>query len=159
AAGHRAIEVLGQLVSSVGRSSLSWDAQIVREPPCSYNRAPMRLITSTHDLSQFCERLARHQYVTVDTECIREQTFWPKLCLIQLAAPGHEAIVDPLEPGIDLVPFHRLMANEKVVKVFHAARQDLEIVWTQARLVPHPIFDTQVAAMVCGFGESVSYVN
>lgn len=119
----------------------------------------MRLITTTKDLGDFCERLAQHDFATVDTEFIREQTFWPRLCLIQLAGPGEEAIVDPLEPGIDLAPFYRLMANERVVKVFHAARQDLEIVWTQARLIPHPIFDTQVAAMVCGFGESVSYVN
>lgn len=119
----------------------------------------MRLITTTKDLSAFCERLAQHDFVTVDTEFIREQTFWPKLCLIQLAGPADEAIVDPLEPGIDLAPFYALMANDKVVKVFHAARQDLEIVWTQAHLMPQPIFDTQVAAMVCGFGESVSYVN
>ena len=119
----------------------------------------MRLIKTTKDLRQFCELLAQHDFVTVDTEFIREQTFWPKLCLIQLAGPADEAVVDPLEPGIDLAPFYELMANEKVVKVFHAARQDVEIVWTQARLIPHPIFDTQVAAMVCGFGESVSYVN
>ncbi len=119
----------------------------------------MRLITTTQALSQFCDRLSQHEFVTVDTEFIREQTFWPKLCLIQLAGPGEEAIVDPLERGIDLAPFYQLMANDRVVKVFHAARQDLEIVWTQARLIPHPIFDTQVAAMVCGFGESVSYVS
>ncbi len=119
----------------------------------------MRLITTTEDLNQLCERLAQHEFVTVDTEFIREQTFWPKLCLIQLAGPGDEAVVDPLEAGIDLAPFYQLMANEQVVKVFHAARQDLEIVWTQAHLMPKPIFDTQVAAMVCGFGESVSYVN
>ena len=119
----------------------------------------MRLITSTSDLDQFCDRLSQHEFVTVDTEFIREQTFWPKLCLIQLAGPGEEAIVDPLERGIDLAPFYQLMANANVVKVFHAARQDLEIVWTQAKLIPHPIFDTQVAAMVCGFGKSVSYVS
>jgi ribonuclease D len=119
----------------------------------------MRLIKTTSELRQFCERLANNEFVTVDTEFIREQTFWPKLCLIQLASPSEEAIVDPLEGGIDLAPFYELMANESVVKVFHAARQDLEIVWTQARLIPHPIFDTQVAAMVCGFGESVSYVS
>jgi ribonuclease D len=121
--------------------------------------ALMRLIKTTSELREFCERLAQHEFVTVDTEFIREQTFWPKLCLIQLASPSEEAIVDPLEAGIDLAPFYELMANESVVKVFHAARQDLEIVWTQARLIPHPIFDTQVAAMVCGFGESVSYVS
>jgi ribonuclease D len=119
----------------------------------------MRLITTTHELAQICTSLGKHDFVCVDTEFIREQTFWPKLCLIQVAGPGEEAIVDPLSPDIELKPFYDLMANESVVKVFHAARQDLEIVWTQARLIPHPIFDTQVAAMVCGFGESVSYVN
>ena len=119
----------------------------------------MRLITTTQDLAALCTRLGRHEFVAVDTEFIREQTFWPQLCLIQVAGPDDEAIIDPLSPGIDLKPFYDLMANEAVVKVFHAARQDLEIVWTQAKLIPHPIFDTQVAAMVCGFGESVSYVN
>jgi len=119
----------------------------------------MRLITTTQELNDLCHRLSEHGFVAVDTEFIREQTFWPKLCVIQLAGPSEEAIVDPLTPGIALAPFYELMANERVVKVFHAARQDLEIVWTQARLIPHPIFDTQVAAMVCGFGESVSYVS
>jgi ribonuclease D len=119
----------------------------------------MRFITTTPELSDVCRRLGNQPFVAVDTEFIREQTFWPKLCVIQLAAPGEEAIVDPLASGLDLAPFFQLMANERIVKVFHAARQDLEIVWTQARLIPHPIFDTQVAAMVCGFGESVSYVS
>lgn len=119
----------------------------------------MRLITTTQELGDLCQRLSEHNFVAVDTEFIREQTFWPRLCVIQLAGPRDEAIVDPLTPGIALAPFYELMANERVVKVFHAARQDLEIVWTQARLIPHPIFDTQVAAMVCGFGESVSYVS
>jgi ribonuclease D len=119
----------------------------------------MHVISTTSDLSRLCRRFSEHSFVAVDTEFIREQTFWPKLCVIQLAGPGDEAIVDPLAPGIDLAPFYALMASERVVKVFHAARQDLEIVWTQARLIPHPIFDSQVAAMVCGFGESVSYVS
>jgi len=119
----------------------------------------MRLITSTPDLASACAELARHDFVAVDTEFIREQTFWPKLCLIQMAAPGVEALVDPLAPGLDLQPFYGLMADTRVTKVFHAARQDVEIVWNQARTIPAPLFDTQVAAMVCGFGESVSYVN
>ncbi len=119
----------------------------------------MRVITTTTDLSDLCRRLSTHKFVTVDTEFIREQTFWPRLCVIQLAGPGDEAIVDPLSPGMDLAPFFALMADPGVVKVFHAARQDLEIVWIQAKLIPHPIFETQVAAMVCGFGESVSYVS
>jgi ribonuclease D len=97
--------------------------------------------------------------VAVDTEFLREQTFWPELCLIQMAGPGDECIVDPLAPGLDLAPFLALMSNEEVVKVFHAGRQDIEIVFAKSGLVPKPIFDTQVAAMVCGFGESVSYSN
>jgi ribonuclease D len=119
----------------------------------------MRLITTTTDLATTCTELARHDFVAVDTEFIREQTFWPKLCLIQMAGPGVEALVDPLAAGIDLAPFYALMADTRVTKVFHAARQDVEIVWNQARTIPAPLFDTQVAAMVCGFGESVSYVN
>jgi ribonuclease D len=119
----------------------------------------MNPITTTRELSELCDRLSRQDFVAVDTEFIREQTFWPKLCLIQLAGPGEGAIVDPLSPGMVLAPFFELMANERVVKVFHAARQDLEIVWTQAQLIPHPIFDTQVAGMVCGFGEAASYVS
>jgi ribonuclease D len=119
----------------------------------------MRLITKSEDLAQACKSLGRGAFVAVDTEFIREQTYWPRLCLIQLAGPREEALVDPLSPRIALKPFYDLMANDRVVKVFHAARQDLEIVWNQARVIPHPIFDTQVAAMVCGFGESVSYVT
>jgi ribonuclease D len=119
----------------------------------------MRPIVTTSNLAQACARLRRHGFVAVDTEFIREHTFWPKLCLIQMAGPEEELIVDPLAEGLDLSPFYDLLADERVIKVFHAARQDLEIVWTQARLIPHPIFDTQVAAMVCGFGEAVSYSN
>lgn len=119
----------------------------------------MRVITSTEELAQVCERLERHPYVAVDTEFMRETTFFPKLCLIQMAGPGDEVVVDPLAPGLDLAPFYRLMANEAVEKVFHAARQDVEIVYIQAKVLPKPLFDTQIAAMVCGFGESVSYVN
>lgn len=119
----------------------------------------MRLISTTQELTLVCKRLAQHEFVAVDTEFIREQTFWPKLCLIQLAGPEDEVLVDPLQSDIDLAPFYDLMANERVVKVFHAAKQDVEIVWKQARVIPRPLFDTQVAAMVCGFGEAVSYVN
>jgi ribonuclease D len=99
----------------------------------------------------------KSDFVTVDTEFIRETTFWPELCLIQMAAPDVTALIDPLAPGIDLAPFFDLMANEAVTKVFHAARQDIEIVFHLGGLIPHPVFDTQVAAMVCGFGDSVSY--
>jgi ribonuclease D len=117
----------------------------------------MRVITTQEELESVIAAFEKSEFVTVDTEFIRETTFWPILCLIQIAAPGIEALIDPLAPGIDLKPFFRLMANEAVLKVFHAARQDIEIIVHLGNLVPHPVFDTQVAAMVCGFGDSVSY--
>jgi ribonuclease D len=119
----------------------------------------MQTITTTPELAALCETLAKSDYVAVDTEFLREQTFWPLLCLIQLAGPEAEAVVDPLAPGLDLAPFYRLMADNSTVKVFHAARQDIEIVFLKSGIVPTPVFDTQVAAMVCGFGDSISYVN
>ncbi len=119
----------------------------------------MRVITTTSELSALCEVLAKSEYVAVDTEFLREQTFWPLLCLIQLAGPEAEAVVDPLSPNLDLAPFYQLMADTSVVKVFHAARQDIEIVFLKSEIVPTPVFDTQVAAMVCGYGDSISYVN
>lgn len=117
----------------------------------------MKLITTTADLADACARLASHPFVTVDTEFLRETTYYPKLCLIQLASPDEAVLVDPLAPELDLAPFFGLMVNEAVVKVFHAARQDLEIVWMLGRVLPTPLFDTQVAAMVCGYGDSVGY--
>lgn len=133
----------------------------MRDKPVSlrYIASPMHVITSTPDLQDTCNRLAAADFVAVDTEFMREQTFWPELCLIQIAGPEAEAIIDPMADGIDLAPFFALMENESVTKVFHAARQDIEIVVAQTGKVPHPVFDTQVAAMVCGFGESISYVN
>jgi ribonuclease D len=119
----------------------------------------MHLVTSTSDLIQVCNRLSSAEFITVDTEFMREQTFWPELCLVQVASDTVEAIIDPLAPGIDLKVFYALMANEQVTKVFHAARQDIEIMYSEAGLIPAPIFDTQVAASVCGYGDSVSYVN
>ena len=119
----------------------------------------MHVIETTAALAAACKQFAAHDFVAVDTEFMREATFWPKLCLVQLAGPGNEAIVDPMAKGLDLAPFYDLMANPKVVKVFHAARQDIEIVYIQAKVIPTPLVDTQVAAMVCGFGESISYVN
>jgi ribonuclease D len=119
----------------------------------------MQLISTTDALAQACRRLAGHPYVTVDTEFMREQTFYPELCLIQMASPEEELLVDPLAEGIDLEPFLRLMADQNVLKVFHAARQDLEIIYLKSRALPEPLFDTQVAAMVCGFGDSVSFSN
>src|SRR5688500_1398207 len=117
----------------------------------------MEIITTTESLEGLCVDLAKDSYVTVDTEFMREQTFWPELCLIQLAGERREDIIDPLAEHLTLKPFFKLLANKKVTKVFHAARQDLEIVWLKAKLIPEPIFDTQVAAMVCGFGDQVSY--
>jgi ribonuclease D len=117
----------------------------------------MHLITTQDELTAAIERLETSEFVTIDTEFIRETTYWPELCLIQLAAPGHSALIDPLAEGIDLAPFFHLMGNESVTKVFHAARQDIEIIFNRGGLIPHPVFDTQVAAMVCGFGDSVSY--
>lgn len=117
----------------------------------------LMLITRTADLAAACRRLAEHAFVTVDTEFLRETTFWPKLCVIQLATEEEAFAVDALADGIDLKPFFDLMADERVVKVFHAARQDVEIVWHLAGMVPKPLFDTQVAAMVLGHGDSISY--
>src|SRR5215475_13856862 len=117
----------------------------------------MDLITTTADLAAVCARMARHPFVTVDTEFLRETTYYPLLCVAQMASADEALVVDALAPDIDLAPFHELMANEKVIKVFHAARQDIEIVWHAAKLIPHPIFDTQVAAMVLGYGDSISY--
>jgi ribonuclease D len=117
----------------------------------------MHLISTQQELESVIRTLAKSAFVTVDTEFIRETTFWPELCLIQMAAPDVTALIDPLAPDIDLAPFFELMANEAVIKVFHAARQDIEIIFHLGELIPHPVFDTQVAAMVCGFGDSVSY--
>ncbi|WP_306028831.1 ribonuclease D [Stappia sp. MMSF_3263] len=117
----------------------------------------MHIVTSTKDLADVCQRLAQHDFVAVDTEFLRETTFWPKLCVIQLASVEEAVIVDPLADELDLGPFFDLMRDESVVKVFHAARQDIEIVYHLGGFIPHPVFDTQVAAMVCGFGDSISY--
>jgi ribonuclease D len=117
----------------------------------------MDLITTTSELAAACARLASHPVITVDTEFLRETTYYPLLCVVQMASAEEAVVVDTLAEGIDLKPFFALMAEEKVLKVFHAARQDIEIVWHQAGIVPHPIFDTQVAAMVLGYGDSIAY--
>ncbi|WP_127523928.1 ribonuclease D [Mesorhizobium sp. Z1-4] len=117
----------------------------------------MNVITTQAELETAIETLRKSDFVTVDTEFIRETTFWPELCLIQMASPDAAYLIDPLAPGIDLAPFFALMADEAVLKIFHAARQDIEIIFHLGDLIPHPVFDTQVAAMVCGFGDSVSY--
>ena len=117
----------------------------------------MQIVTKTGDLEVLCERLSAYPYVTIDTEFLRESTFWPELCLIQIASDDESAIIDPLAAGISLDPLFKLLQNTSVLKVFHAGRQDLEIFHHLTGEVPTPIFDTQVAAMVCGFGESVGY--
>src|SRR3954470_16224317 len=117
----------------------------------------MDLITTTSALAQACARLAKHPVITVDTEFLRETTYYPLLCVVQLASPEEAVVIDTLAEGIDLTAFLDLMANEAVLKVFHAARQDIEIVWHRSATIPHPIFDTQVAAMVLGYGDSIAY--
>ena len=117
----------------------------------------MDLIATNDELAAACQRFARHPFVTVDTEFHRETTFWPILCVVQVASDDEALVIDALAEGLDLSPLFALMANENVVKVFHAARQDAEIFWKLAGVVPKPMFDTQVAAMVCGYGDQVSY--
>src|SRR5579864_632564 len=115
------------------------------------------LITDSDALAQFCARQQSAPFVAVDTEFMRERTYWPILCVVQVAGPDEAVAIDALAPGIDLAPLLALMADAAILKVFHAARQDLEIFFQLSRQVPHPVFDTQVAAMVCGFGDSASY--
>ncbi len=117
----------------------------------------MRIITETAALRDLCRDLAAEDYITVDTEFIRERTYWARLCLIQVAGAREAVIIDPLAEGIDLSPFFDLLADERVLKVFHAGRQDVEIFHHLAGRIPAPLFDTQIAAMVCGFGDQVSY--
>ena len=117
----------------------------------------MRIIETTADLRTLIAEMSGAPYGALDTEFMRDQTYWPKLCLIQIAAQGIEAIVDPLAEGIDLKPFYDLLKEPHIVKVLHAARQDIEILCQQGGVVPAPLFDTQIAAMVCGFGDAASY--
>ena len=117
----------------------------------------MASITTTKDLKALVSELEGAQYIALDTEFMRDQTYWPKLCLLQVAAPGIEAIVDPLADGLELAPFYKLLKSPKIVKVLHASRQDIEIFFHKGGVIPDPLFDTQIAAMVAGFGESVSY--
>lgn len=120
-----------------------------------------QILTTTDALAAFCARAATVPYVTVDTEFLRERTYFAQLCLVQLALPGEDdsdaVLVDPLAHGLSLAPLYELFANRDVVKVFHAARQDLEIFFVEGGIVPAPLFDTQVAAMVCGYGDQVGY--
>jgi ribonuclease D len=117
----------------------------------------MNLLTTSAEVATLCAELAREPYVAVDTEFMRDRTYWPKLCLVQLAGAKRHAAIDPLAKGIDLAPLCALMVNAQVLKVFHAARQDIEIFHRMTGAVPTPLFDTQLAAMVCGYGEEVGY--
>ena len=121
----------------------------------------MNIIKTTSELSQFCDYAYNFDYITVDTEFLRERTYYPKLCLIQLAIPGDQensaVLIDPLEGNLDLSPLYKIFLDSDIVKVFHAARQDLEIFFHDKNIIPSPLFDTQLAAMVCGFGEQVGY--
>ncbi len=117
----------------------------------------MRIIETTADLKALAKELNTAPYLALDTEFMRDSTYWPKLCLLQIAGPGVAAIIDPLAENIDLSPFFELIKNPKIVKVLHAGRQDIEIFWHKGRVIPDPLFDTQIVAMVCGFGEAASY--
>ena len=115
------------------------------------------MITTTKQLQELCHRFAKHPFMTVDTEFIREKTYYPQVCLIQLASPEEAVCVDPLAQGLDLSPLFALFQNTNVIKVFHACRQDIEIFYHLSHQIPVPVFDTQVGAMVCGYGDNVSY--
>src|SRR6266508_4225194 len=117
----------------------------------------MQPITTTKKLADACARMARHPFVTVDTEFLRESTYYPRLCVAQMASTDEAVVIDALANGIDFAPFFVLMADHNIVKVFHAARQDIEICWHEAGIIPSPIVDTQVAAMVLGSGIPIPY--
>jgi ribonuclease D len=117
----------------------------------------MELIADNESLAAFCQRIAGSRYITVDTEFIRDRTYWPVLCVVQAAGDNEAGAIDALAEGIDLKPFFALLAEPHLPKVFHAARQDIEIFWHLTGRIPAPLFDTQIAAMVCGFGDSVAY--
>src|SRR5258708_4944164 len=134
-----------------------WRSGFAAAGRARYREILMKLIPTTEALAAFCKPLAATEFIAVDTEFMRERTYWPKLCLAQVAGPDEAAAVDALADDIDLAPLDELMANDKVLKVFHAARQDLEIFYLRMNEVPQPLFDTQVAAMVCGHGEAASY--
>ncbi len=147
-----------QTIARTGQTSIQkFSAQAIDLRGRSRFPARMDLITTTESLYRLCDSLSAETFITVDTEFMRESTYWPDLCLIQVAGETVNGLIDPLAPGIDLKPFFALMDNPRVLKVFHAARQDIEIMVHRAGIVPHPVFDTQIAAMVCGFGDQVGY--
>ena len=119
----------------------------------------MNIVTTTKQLNDLCKTLSKQEFVTIDLEFLRDKTYYAKLCLIQIACIDEAAIIDPLAPDINLTSFFKLLQNKKIVKVFHSCRQDIEIIYNLTDSIPEPLFDTQIAAMVCGFGESISYEN
>lgn len=119
----------------------------------------MRLVEDNISLEDLCRELCGQEYITIDTEFVREKTYFPKLCLIQVAFKDGAAIIDPLSKGLDLAPFFDVLTNSNVLKVFHAGKQDIEIFYQLSKKIPTPVFDTQIAASVCGFGRCVSYDN
>ncbi len=119
----------------------------------------MKVIDNTATLEQFCTALAAREFITVDLEFLREKSYYAKLCLIQVGSVSECAIIDPLAPEISLSPFFALMQNPAVIKVFHSGRQDIEIIYNLSGKIPTPVFDTQIAGQVTGFGEAVSYEN
>lgn len=119
----------------------------------------MKIITTTHALEQFCQSAGKREFCCIDTEFIREHSFYSQLCLVQLATDESCAIIDPLAKGLDLTPLAHLLQNEKLTKILHAGQQDIEIFFTMFAQIPKPVFDTQIAAMVLGYGDSVSYIN
>ncbi len=131
-----------------------------KKPENIKNKSRMSLITSTKDLESVCQTLQRHPFITVDTEFLRDKTYYSKLCLVQLSGPDRAAFaVDVLADGMDLSSLYALLFNPDVVKVFHAARQDIEIFYNLTDRIVEPLFDSQIAAMVCGYGESIGYNN
>src|SRR5271154_6742212 len=140
-------------VELLKRSGGAWSCGLAHAPGYTYLMTP---ITTTAALAAFCEQLQGQPFVAVDTEFMRETTYWPRLCLIQAATPTAEAVIDPLASDIDLSPFLALMADRGIEKVFHAARQDVEI-FSNLGAIPQPLFDTQIAGMAAGFGEQIAY--
>ena len=142
-------------------ASLAIDKSVARTPqPVTTPPMQTRVITTDDDLAQFCATFGDEQFITVDTEFIRERTYFPQLCLMQVATSKEAVAIDPIaNPELDLTPLYDAYANEALIKVFHAAKQDIEIFVHDSGIVPFPLYDTQIAAMVCGYGESISYEN
>ena len=119
----------------------------------------MHYVKDTNHLAELCSKINKSKFLAIDTEFIREKTYWPKLCLIQVFNGEDKIIIDPLVKGLDLKPFFKILSNNEIVKIFHSGRQDIEIFYNLTKKIPKNIYDTQIAAMVCGFGDSIGYEN